>query len=143
MASGAIYTIMISFMEWVRANEISHSGELAGLGGGRPFRGASSLAPDLRATKVFGFVASPSLLSSIRRYGAAAGGLPPAVEAVLDDIDDDVAMLSNGELEAFRRLASDMRAAGGFASIAGEELGRALSGAVSAALDEFPPKRDT
>lgn len=130
-----IYTVMVSFVEWMLSLEISSSG--ASLDVARPSARASGrLAPDPAASRVFGFVLRPRVMRAIGGYGAVVGGLPAVVDRVLGGMEGDVAMLSNAELAAFRDLVVGMRSAG-FRPEA-EELNRELDGAVETAVSRFP-----
>lgn len=121
---------MKSFLEWV---EFYHPGGLE-VPSVPTLRRASKLTPDPMASKGFGMVLKPSTLSMIRAFGTDSGGLPPAVQGVLDTMDDGALIMSNEDMVAFKELAGRMAASGGFMKAAADDILRSLDGAVEEAM---------
>lgn len=122
---------MISFNEWM--NEIAISGGID-LADQPSFRRPSKLAPDASAGRIFRVSFSPSTLSMLRSFGTDSRGLPGQVQEVLDSMVGGVAMMSNEDAEAFRRVAQEMKRSGGMMAMAGGEMERAIDEAVSEAV---------
>lgn len=121
---------MKSFLEWV---EFYHPGGLE-VPSGPSLRRGSKLTPDPMVGKVFGMALKPSTLSMIRAFGTDSGGLPRAVQDVLESMDDGALIMSNEDMVAFRELAGRMAASGGFMKAAADDILRSLDGAVEEAM---------
>lgn len=122
---------MISFNEWI--NEIAISGSLGLVDQPTPRR-SSKLAPDASASRIFRVRLNPSVLSMIRSFATDSGGLPEDVQGVLDSMVGGVAMMSNEDADAFRRVASEMRGSGGVMSHAAAEIDKAIENSVREAV---------
>lgn len=126
---------MISFGEWLELKEIAVAGDVEVPE--RPsLRGTSRLAPDPMVGKLFGMVLRPSTLLMVKAFVNTSNGRPWAVKRVLDTMDDDVLIMSNEDMEAFRSLAAEMKTSGQaeIVKAAGDDILRSLAGAVEEAM---------